>query len=365
MSVRNISRRLMMGAAVGTLALSSLAACGGGSGGSAASASGPLVLKGEQIAPASLMDAARKEGSITAYFNYPEEQWGQVLDQFTQDTGITVNRVRAVTGDLFPRITAEAAAGKLGADVIDFGDPVLSRELADKKIIKPFQVPDASDIPKSLVDATHYTEVTELTPQIIAYNTAKVSADQAPTSFADLLQPQWKGQVGMTPIVVGGSAYCIAYTEREKVDPNYWSELAAQDPKLYESVATLTPDVAKGQIPVAITDLGVTTALQQQGAPLKVVYPAEGTPAFNGESMISATTSKNDAALVYEAWIVSKRGGDVISKYMTTYPSNPSSTLASALPASVRSQLVTVPDAAYRADHDSWTKQWESTFHYN
>ena len=63
--------------------------------------------------------------------------------------------------------------------------------------------------------------------------------------------------------------------------------------------------------------------------------------------MVSATTRKYDAALVYEAWLVSKHGGEVIAKDMTTYPSNPDSALPDALPASVRSQLVQhlTPDA--------------------
>lgn len=358
--------RTRAGVAVGAALViaSMLSACGGGSSG-AQKASDALVIDGEQIAPANLVDAARKEGALTSYFNYPEAQWNQVLDQFTQDTGIQVNRVRATTGDLYPRVTAEAAGGKLGADIIDFGDPVLTADLANKKIIQKFTPPNASQIPADLRDKSGYSEVTELAPQVIAYNTAKVKANAAPKSFKDLLDPQWKGQIGMTPIVVGGSAFSVAYLQRSKLGEDYWSKLAAQNPKLYPSVSVLTPDMAKGQVSVGVTDLGVLTALAGQGAPLKAVFPTEGTPVFSETSMMSATTKKKDAALVYEAWMASKHGGSVIAKYMTVYPSNPKSSLPPALPGSVRKHLFQPTTQNWIDNVNSWTEDWKTIFHYS
>lgn len=353
---------------IGAVVLSMMAACGGGTP-AASSSSGAggdgLTVDGEQIAPASLMAAAKKEGAITAYFNYPEQQWDAVLDQFTKDTGITVNRVRAVTGDLYPRVTSEAAGGKLGADVIDFGDPVLTTDLAQKNIIQKFSPPNANQIPSELRDSTGYSQVTELAPQVIAYNTAKVKAADAPKSFKDLLDPKWRADLGMTPIVVGGSAFSVAFIERSKLGLDYWTQMAAQQPKIYPSVSVLTPDLGRGQVSVGITDLGVLTSLASQGAPIKAVFPKEGTPVFAETSMMSATTHRKDAAMVYEAWMASKHGGSVIAENMTTYPSNPKSSLPDALPKAVRAQLVQPSNQDWVSKVDPWTADWKRIFNYS
>lgn len=338
---------------------------GGNEDTASASSGDALVIDGEQIASAKLMNAARKDGTLTSYFLYPPKQWNKVLDQFTSDTGIEIDRVRLTTAKLYPKVVSEAAAGKLGADIIDIGDPILVQNLIKKKIVQKFTPPNANEIPTDLRADKHYYEITELPPQVIAYNTAKVDADDAPKSFKDLLDPKWKGKIGMTPIVTGGSSFSIAYIQRSKLGVDYWKKLAAQDPKFYQSVAVVTPDVARGQIPVAITDLGVITSLKKQGAPIKAVFPSEGTPVFAAFSLISATTKKKDAALVYEAWVASKRGSSVIAKYMTGYPSNPDAELPDALPASVRPNLVRPPLKVWQTKLDAWTKQWKSIFSYS
>lgn len=345
-----------------TLVLSSLAACGVGASGAGPKAGDALVIGGEQIAPAKLMDAARKEGALSAYFIYPEDDWSKVLDQFTKDTGINVTKTRAPTGVLYSRVVAEAASGNLGADIIDFGDPSLTVELASKKTIQPFTAPNADQIPQAIRDPQHYSQVVALNPTVIGYNSAEVKAADAPTSFKDLLNPKWKGRVGLTSIETGGGPIAREALIRLKYGVDYWKSMVAQAPKLYPSIVPLTQEIARGQILVGVTDFGPVTNTAAAGSPIKAVFPKDGVPAYPIASMISATTKRFDAALVYEAWAASKHGGSIIAKGFGGYSSNPASELPEMLPASERANLVLPSHDQWLNDRKAWIAEWNTIF---
>ena len=73
-----------------------------------------------RAADQALIDAARKEGSVTWYTAQTLNQVGRPLvDAFESKYGIKVNAVRADASDNAMRIAAEGAAGKMQADVFD------------------------------------------------------------------------------------------------------------------------------------------------------------------------------------------------------------------------------------------------------
>lgn len=364
-TIRNRRPRALLGS-LAILSVLTVSGCGAGGSSDGGPAEGKdLTIGGETIVSADLMDKARDEGELDMYHIYPETEWDEVLEQFTEDTGIKVNTTRATTGDLFARIESEAAGGKLGADVIDFGDPILTQKLAKAGTIKKFQAPNADLIPDELKDPTGYSQVVEETPQVIAYNTKLVDEADAPKGFADLLDPEWKGKLSMTPIITGGSSFTVASLQRSALGADYWKKLAAQQPKLQTSVVPLSDDLARGANPVGISDLGLITSLIEKGAPLKPVFPEEGTPVFDISSMVSATAEHPDAAMVYEAWAASKRGGEVISEHMTAYPSNPDAELPEELPAEQRAKLYRVSLDDWIKNRDAYTKEWGAIFHYD
>ena len=54
-------------------------------------APGGLVVDGEQIADATLYDAAKKEGKLLLYATYEAHGMGQIVAKFQTDTGLAVD----------------------------------------------------------------------------------------------------------------------------------------------------------------------------------------------------------------------------------------------------------------------------------
>ena len=77
-----------------------------------------------------LIAAAEKEGALTYYTANFAETEQEVIKEFNKRfPKIKVSMVRAPGGQLITRIKTEAAAGKLGADVINHSDRGLMLEL--------------------------------------------------------------------------------------------------------------------------------------------------------------------------------------------------------------------------------------------
>ncbi|MBI2873520.1 MAG: extracellular solute-binding protein [Firmicutes bacterium] len=142
-----------------------------------------------------LVDGAKKEGKVVTYSTSSLDS----LEDFKKDfeakyPGITLEFMRGGTGDIVEKTRAEAKAGVFLVDVHDGGSTVPTL-YTDGLIAKHFGVPIPADIPKA-VYSDWYSSVRGL-GVVIAFNTKMVKPEEAPKTWADLLDPKWKGKVGI------------------------------------------------------------------------------------------------------------------------------------------------------------------------
>ena len=98
-----------------------------------------------------LIEAAEKEGQLTYYTANFAETEQEVIKEFNKRfPKVKVAMVRAPGGQLITRIKTEAAAGKLGADVVNHSDRGLMLEIVD--LFQDYAPPNAADYrPDALV----------------------------------------------------------------------------------------------------------------------------------------------------------------------------------------------------------------------
>ena len=99
------------------------------------------------VAPADLLAAAKAEGKIVLYTANFLDTEQAVAKRFSERFGgISIEIVRAPTGQLITRIKTEAAAKRMIADVIDISDRVQARGMLD--LFVPYAPPNAADFPE-------------------------------------------------------------------------------------------------------------------------------------------------------------------------------------------------------------------------
>jgi iron(III) transport system substrate-binding protein len=302
-----------------------LAACGGGSEepstGAAAASGEDLVIDGETVAPAELVAECEEQGNeIHIYSAAPAEQYQLVLDEFKEDTGITLTQTRAGSSEIYSKVEAEAAGGRLTADLIGLNDPTLREALREKGIIQEFDTPLSDKVADVNADPTGYSQPSNMAQQVIVWNSAIVDEDEAPKSYEDLLDPKWKGKVGMTAVNTGLSSITVAKTIWDTMGEDYVRDLAEHDVRIYESVVPLTQSVLRGEIPVAITDLSITETYIEEGNPLAWVAPEEGTPSWQTFVMVAADTDKLACAKIYLSWSVTDKAANAYYEHTGFLP---------------------------------------------
>ncbi|MDN3905568.1 extracellular solute-binding protein [Arthrobacter sp. YD2] len=295
-----------------------LSACSGASANSVVTdeaevdtSNGSLVIDGEQIADKETYETA-KEQTLTVYTGYQEANQHVLNEAFTEDTGIKVEYVRDVTNKLSERVLSEAGAGQLGADVLITSDYKVANAFDEAGIWDSY-VPDAvADLPELQHNDGKFVTFANV-PVTFAYNTNNVAEEDAPTSWKDLLDPANEGKIGIVQGTAGGSSIALNRFIQEKVDPDYWTKMAALKPTVYDSGGQRQEALARGELNVATAGTAaVNVAITEDGAPIQYVVPEEGIVLFSFFAGKAADTKNPEAAELYLNYALSERGQSVV-----------------------------------------------------
>ncbi len=322
-----------------------------------------LVVDGEEIADAKLMAAAKAEGGLYAYGVIQTESMTEVLDAFRKESGLKIEYVRVPTSKLYDRVVAEFATGRLDADFADLTDHTLIKDWMSRGILAAHKVPWHDKIAHALRDDNGYWYSTVRAIQTIAVNTEMVKEADYPKSWAETLEPKWKGKFGMQSIDAGGSALTLFAFLRIKVDPKSWDKIAANDPRTYATIAPVINDLVRGRIPAAYATASTLSDQIQNGAPIKIILPAEGMAAFGAMGNVTATAKNPNAAKVYVNYLTSKRGSALIAQAGSygVHPDSPSPE-AAGTKYPPQDKVWNIEAEQWDKIHETWVDEWKKIF---
>lgn len=323
-----------------------------------------LVVAGETIADAATYAAAKKEGTLVVYSGNLVAALQPVMKGFEADTGLRVNIVRVPSEILYQRALAEFGAKKITADYLELTDLPLVKQLTSRGVLNvPHRVPSFERLQTPLrePEGRWYSPLRPI--GLIAYHTALVKEGEQPKSWMDLLDPKWRGRLGIGSLDAGGAAFVFYTFLRDQVHPDYWARLKAQNPRLYPSAAPTVTNLARGEYPVAFTGAQQFIASIRAGDPIKMVVPSEGMPSYPVSGGIVTGTRRPNAARVLLNWLTSKRAGEFV-KVTTSYPIHPDAVLPEAPGITLPSmkQLWNISIEQWEAKRDSYSTEWRKIF---
>src|SRR6266853_1126835 len=145
---------------------------------------------------ARLVANARREGSLSLYASMAEKDLIRLVSEFERRYGIKVNVWRSGKNNVLRRAVTEARAGRFEVDVVHNPAPemeLLHRERLLQEVRSPFQ---AQVIPEAVAPHREWAG-----PRVYifvqAYNTHRVTPEELPKTFTDLLDPRWKGRIAI------------------------------------------------------------------------------------------------------------------------------------------------------------------------
>ncbi len=162
----------------------------------AAMAQMPLATYEGADRMARITEAAKKEGALTLYTTIAEKDVPAIVKPFETKYGIKVTVWRAGTDKVLQRTLAEAAAKRDEVDVVHFGSPEMEA-LSREKVLQAVKSPTYKLLTAGSVPAHQQWAATLLSVWVQAYNTGAVKKEDLPKTYADLLNPKWKGKLGV------------------------------------------------------------------------------------------------------------------------------------------------------------------------
>ncbi len=258
----------------------------------------------QKITP-ELVEAAKKEGKVTWYTSVDLPLAERVAKVFeAKYPGVSLKVERSGAERNFQRIGQEYASKIYNCDVVNSSDAahlILWKRQSMLAAYVPEDVaqfyPATHKDPDGMFASWRYM----LCP--VAYNTKLVKAEDAPKSYAELLDPKWMGKI--VKAHPGYSGTIMTATQQLSRDLGWaWFEKLSKQKIMQVQSATEPPKkIAQGERAI-MADGGeyVVVELKKKGEPVELIYPSEGTPLVTGPSGIMARAPNPNAARLFYAW---------------------------------------------------------------
>ena len=143
-----------------------------------------------------LAEGARKEGEVMAYHSSQLEDLKPVFDAFTAKYGVKVRSWRSSSENVVQRVISETRAGRREVDFIENNSPEMEALRREKMLLR-IESPHFADLRPNTLGAHHEYATSTMDVFVQAYNTEKVKREELPRTFQDLLDPRWKGRLGI------------------------------------------------------------------------------------------------------------------------------------------------------------------------
>jgi iron(III) transport system substrate-binding protein len=273
------------------------------------------------ITPA-LIEAANKEGKVIFYSSMDlpvGEKLGKAFE--AKYPGIAVQIERSGSERLFQRVAQEYGSNIHAADVINSSDA--SHFISWKKNgwMAPFVSEDiAQHFLPEFRDPDGMSATSRIYLSSIAYNTNLVKPEDAPKSFADLLDPKWAGKMVKGHPAYSGTIMTATFQIVRELGWEYLEKLSKQRVMQVQSSTDPPKKLSLGERAVMAdgNEYGVVL-LKEAGQPVEPVYPTEGAPTISGPTGIFASAPHPNAARLFQAWLHTRETQQVFCDYTAQY----------------------------------------------
>jgi iron(III) transport system substrate-binding protein len=262
-----------------------------------------------------LIEAARKEGKLS-YYSALElntaERLGKAFE--AKYPGISVHVERSGAERIYQRIAQEQGSGINAVDVANSTDPAHYLDWKSKDWLAAYVPEDvAKYFPPDQIDAdgTYATSCGWI--EIIGYNTNLVKAEDAPKSYADLLDPKWQGKIVKAHPGYSGAIMTATFVLSRDLGWEFFEKLAQQKVLQVQSAADPPKKLLLGERAVMADGNDYNLLLlKEQGKPVEAVYASEGAPLIIVPCSVFKNAPNPNAARLFQSFFFSREGQQML-----------------------------------------------------
>ncbi|WP_346619750.1 extracellular solute-binding protein [Blastococcus montanus] len=291
---------------------------GGGDGSDAATATSVEDFGGMDA----LVEAAQAEGELNVIALPPDwANYGEMLETFSEKYDIEINSASPDGSSQDELNAVESQKGQDRApDVLDLGT-AFARQAQAQGLTAPYQVQTWGEIPEDQKDPEGHWYNDYGGYISIGCNASVV--DECPTTFADLLDPQYAGQVALngnpTQAAAAFSGVWAASLANggslDEIGPGIDFFGRIKDVGNFNPVEITPATIQSGETPISIDwdylNAGLTETLADQGVEWEVAVPSDGLFGSYYSQAISKFAPHPAAARLWQEFLYSDEGQNI------------------------------------------------------
>ena len=302
---------LTTGALVAVGALLSVAGCGQAAPAPEATAEDVAIYEGPDRLQR-LIDGAQREGELTIYTSAQTSDLGPVVEAFEEKYGINATIWRAGSEAVLNRTLQENRAGRYTVDVVETNGPELE-SLHREELLRLVKSPHHADLIAPAIRPHGEWVGTRLNVFVQAYNTDLVAKEELPETWEDLLDPKWKGRLGIEAEDSDWLAGVFGAIGEERGRELFENIVATNGMSTRKGHTLLTQLVVSGEVPLALTVYNYKAEqLRAEGAPIDWFTIGDAIARPNGVGVVRTAPHPHAAALYYD-FELSEEGQRIIA----------------------------------------------------
>jgi len=248
-------------------------------------------------------EADAQSGQLTVYTSQASGR--AVVDLFREKyPEIDVTLLHMVTGPLATRFSNEAESGVNAADVLIIATPSLFEKNPEWFVNLEGEEIQAYDDWPSRYKTDNHVKAT-FGKATIFYNTNLVSEADVPSTWTDLLDERWRGNIALIDVASSDTYLSWAHNLRAEHGDDFLRKLGENVSIIAKGGLDAAQAVASGAVAISVPPFAThATNLLDQGAPIGIVEA--GSPTLGNETsiaLVSSAPNPENARLYFEFYL--------------------------------------------------------------
>lgn len=260
-----------------------------------------------------LIEGARKEGALSIYTSAQSDDMGPLVAAFEKKYGVEVSVWRAGSEKVLQRAVTEAQANRFTVDVLETNGPELE-SMHREKLLQAVKSPYLAELIPQAIRPHGEWVGTRLNVFVQAYNTHLVKKNELPRKWEDLLDPRWKGRLGIEAEDSDWLAGVIGELGEAKGVKLFKDIVAANGISVRKGHTLLTQLVVSGEVPLALTVYNYKAEqFKSKGAPIDWFAIGDAIARPNGVGVARRAPHPHAAVLFYD-FEISPEGQRILAR---------------------------------------------------
>jgi len=302
-----------------------------------------------------LIEGAKKEKELNIYTSAQSDDMGALVSAYEKKYGVKVSVWRASSEKVLQRAIAEARANRNTVDLLETNGPELE-SLHREQVLQQVKSPHHADLIAPAIRPHGEWVGTRLNVFVHAYNTKAVKKEDLPKSWEDLLNPKWKGKLGIEAEDSDWLAGLLGDIGEAKGTKLFKEIVAKNGMSVRKGHTLLAQLVVSGEVPFALTVYNYKAEqFKRQGAPIDWFSIGTAIARPNGAAVARRAPHPHAAVLFYD-FEISEEGQKILAQRDFVPTNKKIDTPLNKLPLKFVDARVTLDE------YDKWVKLYEEIF---